>query len=78
MVSERCHKVIAEPEARQTAAALAFGAFCVEEVHAERDSEVMPIMVSLHADHIIKKVDEFKDCLQRAVRLAEKISYVYR
>lgn len=72
IVGERCHKVIAEPEARQTAAALSFGAFCVEEVHAERDSEVMPIMISLHADHIIKKVDEFKDCLQRAVRLAEK------
>jgi mannose-1-phosphate guanylyltransferase/mannose-6-phosphate isomerase len=59
--------VIAEPEARNTANALAAAAVEISKMGGGRDA----IMVSLHADHVIEKVDVFKDSLRSAVRVAE-------
>ncbi|MDB2447119.1 sugar phosphate nucleotidyltransferase [bacterium] len=72
IVGDTCPNVLAEPEARQTTAALALGAIAVEELHAKRGIKEKPVMISLHADHVIKKVDAFKQALTDAVVLAEQ------
>ena len=62
----RCPAVIAEPEARNTANALALAAIEVTKMGGGSDA----IMLSLHADHVIEKVELFKDALTTAVTVA--------
>lgn len=69
IVGDRCGHFIAEPEARNTANALALAALEIEKI-AGKDKN--PIMISLHADHVIRKLDKFHETLVNAVRLAEE------
>lgn len=71
IVGDLCPIIIAEPEARQTTAALTLAALAVEELHEKRGLQGEPIMISLHADHVIKKVDVFKDALRGSIDLAK-------
>ena len=66
IVGSRCPVVVAEPEARNTANALALAALEISKMGGGPDA----IMVSLHADHVIEKVDVFKDSLRNAVNVA--------
>lgn len=60
--------VIGEPEAKNTAAALALGALEIANSSPNgRDS----FMISLHADHVIKDVDKFKESLSDALETAK-------
>jgi mannose-1-phosphate guanylyltransferase len=77
IVGDKCQTIISEPEARQTTAALALGAIAVDEIHDENiksgkiSNSNSPVMISLHADHIIKDVETFKNSLRESVKLAE-------
>ena len=62
-----CH-YIGEPDARNTAAALALASLEIEHLHKE---DKKPVMISLHADHMIEKVEEFINKLHDAVEMAE-------
>lgn len=66
--ANRCRYFIAEPEARNTAAALALAALDIERLAA---STTKPIMISLHADHLIDDEDQFRSDLGHAVQLAQ-------
>lgn len=66
IVGSRCPIVVAEPEARNTANALALAAIEIEKMGGSSDA----IMLSLHADHVIEKVDLFKESLRSAVSVA--------
>jgi mannose-1-phosphate guanylyltransferase/mannose-6-phosphate isomerase len=66
IVGSRCPVVVAEPEARNTANALALAALEIENMGGGPDA----IMVSLHADHVVEKLDVFRDCLRTAVKVA--------
>lgn len=69
IVGSACEHYIAEPDARNTANALAIAALELEAKHqGERD----PVMISLHADHVIQKEIAFRHALQAAVATAEK------
>lgn len=68
IVGDRCLTVIAEPEARNTAAALCLAALEIKELSAVED----PIMVSLHADHVINDVAVFKQVLRNAIEVAKQ------
>ncbi len=69
IVGDRCQRILAEPEARNTASALALAAIDIESFYQGNQP---PIMISLHADHIIAKLDEFKSSLQRGIAAAEQ------
>lgn len=60
--------VVGEPEAKNTANALALAALEVEKRAVPGGN---PVMVSLHADHLIKDVPGFLEGIAKAVRLAE-------
>ena len=62
-----CSFFLAEPEARNTANALALAAV---DIKARHQGPNEPIMISLHADAVIRREDEFRDCLSKAVALA--------
>jgi mannose-1-phosphate guanylyltransferase len=62
----RCPVVVAEPEARNTANALALAALEVTKMGGGADA----IMLSLHADHVIEKIELFRDALRTAVTVA--------
>lgn len=64
-----CHHVVPEPEARNTANAVALGAF---EIKALAGRQAHPIMLSLHADALIKKVPEFLACAKTSIAVARK------
>jgi mannose-1-phosphate guanylyltransferase len=66
LVGRRCPVVIAEPEARNTANALALAAIEINHMGGGADA----IMVSLHADHVIEKVDVFRSSLETAIEVA--------
>jgi mannose-1-phosphate guanylyltransferase len=66
IVGNRCAVVIAEPEARNTANALALAALEISKKGAGGDA----IMISLHADHVIEKLSVFRDCIRTAVTVA--------
>lgn len=66
IVGDRCHTVIAEPEARNTAAALALAALEIKNKHPQSN----PMMISLHADHVIRDVMEFKKVIKNALSVA--------
>lgn len=67
IVADSCGHYLAEPSARNTAAALALAA--LEIRHLSGDDN--PIMISLHADHIIENDQAFRDDLCRAVAISE-------
>lgn len=68
LVGKSVHRVLAEPQARNTANALALAAL---EVQAMHKGSKPAVMVSLHADHIIKDVSRFINDLKSAVKVAE-------
>lgn len=65
IVGERCRWILAEPEARNTACALALAAIELQKANPNS------IMISLHADHEIRDVARFKQDLIDAVKSAE-------
>lgn len=67
IVGSLCPNIISEPCAKNTAAALAMAA-CEIRLQAPKDSQ--PVMISLHADHVIKDVTAFTNCLRKAVEVA--------
>ncbi len=66
IVGARCPVVIAEPEARNTANALALAAIEITKMGGGSDA----IMLSLHADHVIEKVDLFRESIRTAIQVA--------
>lgn len=68
LAKKQCDIFIAEPEARNTANALALAAL---EIKARHKGTRPPIMISLHADHVIQKQQQFLEVLQQAVAVAE-------
>ena len=69
IVGSQCPHILAEPEARNTAAALALAALEIEHIAPKG---VQPVMISLHADHVIRDEKAFRRALLDAVALAEK------
>lgn len=67
IVGSRCPVIVAEPEARNTANALALAAFEIGKMGGGSDA----VMISLHADHVIADVNAFKQSLRSAVTVAE-------
>jgi len=67
IVGDRCGKVIAEPDARNTANALALAALEISKKAPGKN----PIMVSLHADHVIEKVDLLNNAIRTAIDVAK-------
>jgi mannose-1-phosphate guanylyltransferase len=65
VVGPACPKILAEPEARNTAAALAMAA--LELLQHDPNA----VMVSLHADHVIRNEEQFKQDLLSAIQVAE-------
>ena len=63
-LGERCHTYLAEPEARNTANALALAAI---EIFLKDPNG---IMVSLHADHIILNEEQFRSDIETACQIA--------
>lgn len=63
--------VVAEPDARNTANALALAAFQTEAM-AAADGVREPVMISLHADHLIKDVPAFLAALDHAAHAARQ------
>jgi len=59
---------IAEPEAKNTANALAVAALEIERIHHGKPGK--PVMISLHADHVIQDLDGFRGLLAQAVAVA--------
>lgn len=68
VVKDKCSIILAEPDARNTANALALAAL---EVKARHTGSQPAVMISLHADHVIQKEDAFRATLQQAVQTAE-------
>jgi mannose-1-phosphate guanylyltransferase/mannose-6-phosphate isomerase len=67
IVGSRCALVLAEPEARNTANALALA--CLH-LGAASPAGVQPVMISLHADHLVEDVPALKRALADAVQIA--------
>lgn len=67
VVGSQAGKVLAEPDAKNTACALALAAL---EINQNHRGEGKPIMVSLHADHLIEGLDNFKQALEDAIAVA--------
>ena len=63
-----CKHYLAEPEARNTANALALAALHLNHIHKGKNP---PVMVSLHADHIIEKVPAFLKSLENAIKVSQ-------
>ncbi|NIR44111.1 MAG: mannose-1-phosphate guanylyltransferase [Gemmatimonadetes bacterium] len=62
--------LLLEPQARGTAAALAWAATVIRD---RADDPERAVMVSLHSDHVIRPVDRFVDTLGRAVDAAGRL-----
>lgn len=67
LVGRRCAHFVAEPEARNTANALALAALRVKALHKGPGA---PVMISLHADHVIENVPAFLKALDDATKVA--------
>lgn len=67
IVGNSCPLIIAEPEARNTANALALAALEVERMHGSDEA----VMISLHADHVVKKLDAMLQAFATAVDVAK-------
>ncbi|MFW7379391.1 MAG: mannose-1-phosphate guanylyltransferase [Oligoflexus sp.] len=68
IVGDQCEHFLAEPEARNTANALALASL---DIAARHQGDKEPIMISLHADHVIQKESAFRQALAAAVTTAE-------
>lgn len=68
IVGNSCKTVLGEPEARNTANALALATLQVNAMHGS--SGQPPIMVSLHADHVIRHEERFLQVLTDAIAVA--------
>jgi mannose-1-phosphate guanylyltransferase len=68
LVGTNCGHFIAEPEAKNTGAALTLAALEIQRISGAPD----PIMISLHADHTIANLPEFLRVLEQAVSLAKE------
>ncbi|MBC7532884.1 MAG: mannose-1-phosphate guanylyltransferase [Oligoflexus sp.] len=66
-----CGHFLAEPCAKNTANALALAALEVETM-AKRDGVAEPIILSLHADALIKRIDVFNETIQSMIASAQK------
>jgi mannose-1-phosphate guanylyltransferase len=66
ITEKHCLRIIAEPEARNTAAALCLAALEIAAVDPEG------VMISFHADHEIADQDQFIEDCRKAVKLAEQ------
>lgn len=69
VVRDKCPRILAEPEAKNTAAALALAAIEIESLTKGQSS---PVMISLHADHVIQDIDGFRSALETGVAVARK------
>lgn len=69
IAGEACGYYLAEPEARNTANALALAALDLENRH---EGSSKPIMVSLHADHMIRDENAFRAAIVDGISLAEE------
>ncbi len=69
IVGDRCKYFLAEPDARNTANALALAALELKSMHK---GKTPPIMISLHADHVIKDVAAFKKSLENGIETAKE------
>jgi mannose-1-phosphate guanylyltransferase/mannose-6-phosphate isomerase len=67
IAGSRCRHFIGEPEARNTAAALAVAALEIEKLAANSSGA---IMVSLHADHLIDDEEQFRSDIGHAIAVA--------
>lgn len=75
VVGDKAAIILAEPERKNTAAALASAALFVRQLAHESGIE-HPIMYSFHADHLIEKPDAYIHALQAAKVHAEHGSLV--
>ncbi len=62
--------ILEEPDARNTANALALAALQIEAMHAARGGRGKPVMISLHADALIKDLPAFLRSLTTAAQAA--------
>ena len=69
IVGDRAAIVLEEPEARNTANAIALAALEIRTLHKGNKPAVM---VSLHADHIIQKIDVFQKAIADGVKTADQ------
>ncbi len=69
LVKDACGHYLAEPEAKNTAAALTLAALSVKKLSKSMQNSVI---VSLHADHVIGNRDLFIANLASSVKLAEQ------
>ena len=67
IVGDKAHMFISEPEAKNTANALALATLEIEKYHSGDET---PVMISLHADAVIHEVERFKDSIREAVDIA--------
>lgn len=68
VVKNLCPRIIPEPEAKNTANAIALAALEVQKMAAGKVEN--PIMISWHADHVITKVPEFMAVTKAAIEVA--------
>lgn len=66
----KCRLVIPEPQARNTAPALAVAALAIKHASERLDLEMDPILISMHADHVITDLSAFRQVIARAVGIA--------
>ncbi len=69
IVGSKAGIFLAEPEAKNTANALAIAALEIERIHQGKPGK--PVMISLHADHVIKDVAGFRGLLGKGVDVAK-------
>ena len=67
IVGDKATMFISEPEAKNTANALALATLEIEKAHNGSET---PVMISLHADAVIHDVDGFKESIREAVAIA--------
>lgn len=68
IAGDHCSWYLSEPEARNTANALTLAAL---EVNARHKDNTPAIMVSLHADHVIKDIEAFRKSISDGVKVAQ-------
>lgn len=70
IVGSRVGTFLAEPDARNTANALALAALEVTAMATKRPGGGRPVMISLHSDHLIQNEEAFRASLTAAVAVA--------
>lgn len=69
IIKSRCPLILGEPIAKNTAPALMIAALEIMKIHKGQKA---PVMISLHADHLIKNESRFRETISSAVELAEQ------